>query len=289
MNEKRRRFRDMLRREGMIVAPGAPDALTARIVQEAGFEACYMGGNGAVASMLGVPDIGLATFSEMSERARNVAACIDLPLICDADTGYGNVNNVVRTVRALEQAGVAGIHLEDQVTPKRCGAMDGLRLVSIEESAAKISAAAQMRRDPDFVIIARTDSRAVMDLEESIRRVKAFEAAGADMVYVEMLRSLDEVRAVVRSVEVPVVYDVLETTGIEPPTNRELEAAGVKMAIYSMSATLLVAGTMRRFMAELKTSGTTRHKTDDMLALHDYEKLLGVEEQSAFQSRFGAF
>jgi len=289
MNDKRRKFRELLQRDGMIVAPGACDALTARIVQAAGFEVCYMGGNGSVASMLGVPDIGLATFSEMAERARNVAACIDLPLICDADTGYGNVNNVIRTVRTLEQAGVVGIHLEDQVTPKKCGAMAGLKLVSVEESAAKISAAVGARRDPDFIVIARTDSRAVMDLEEAIRRVQAFEAAGADMVYVEMLRSLDEVKAVVDSVNVPVVYDVLETTGIEQPSNQELEAAGVKMAIYSMSGTLLMAGTMQHFMSDLKANGTTSSWISRMLPLHDYEKLLGSEEQAAYQSKYGTF
>jgi 2,3-dimethylmalate lyase len=287
MNTKRKAFRALLEGRNLIVAPGAPDALIARIVEEAGFDVCYMGGNGAVASMLGQPDIGLATFSEMSERAKNVAAAISIPLICDADTGYGNVNNVFRTVRAYEQAGVAGIHLEDQVTPKKCGAMDGLQLISLEESAAKIRAAVHARQDPDFVIIARTDARAVSGLEEAVARVQAYERAGADMAYVEMLQSADEVRQVVSSVSIPVVYDVLESSADKALTNEELEELGVRMAIYSMSATLFITNTMRQFMADLKKEGTTRHRIDEMTPLHDYEKLLGIEEQSELQRQFG--
>lgn len=288
MNKKRQKFKELLQRPGMIVAPGAPDAITARIIQQTGFEVCYMGGNGAVASMLGVPDIGLATFSEMIERARNIAACIDLPLICDSDTGYGNVNNVIRTVRAMEQAGVTGIHLEDQITPKKCGAMDGLKLVSVEESAAKIRAAVAFRQDPDFVVIARTDSRAVLGLEESIRRIKAFEAAGADMVYVEMLQSAEEVKAVVESVQVPVLYDVLESTEEKALTNSELEALGVKMAIYSMSSILYTAQSTLAFMKDLKSTGTTKHRIADMMTLHEYEQLLGMDEQAGYQEEFSS-
>ena len=286
MNAKRKKLRELLAGSRMIVAPGAPDALTARIIEEAGFDVCYMGGNSAVAQMLGVPDIGLATFSEMIERARNIANAISIPLVCDADTGYGNVNNVVRAVRAYEQAGLAGIHLEDQVTPKKCGAMDGLQLVSIEESASKIRAACHARQDPDFVIIARTDSRAVAGLDEAIRRIQAFEKAGADIVYVEMLQSLDEVKRVVESVSVPVLYDVLELSEELTFTNADLEAAGVKMAIYSMSSILYSTAIMRKFMADLKANGTTRDKVKDMTSLHDYEVLLGIDEQIALQRQF---
>lgn len=288
MNSKCKTLRELLTGKRMVVAPGAPDALTAKIIEEAGFEVCYMGGNSSVAQILGVPDIGLATFSEMIERARNIANAISIPLVCDADTGYGNVNNVVRAVRAYEQAGVAGIHLEDQVTPKKCGAMAGLQLVSLEESASKIRAAVHARQDPDFVIIARTDSRAVAGLDESIRRIQAYEKAGADVVYVEMLQSLDEVRRVVEAVSVPVLYDVLELSEELTFTNDELEKAGVKMAVYSMSSILYTTGVMRNFMADLKKNGTTRDKVKDMVDLHDYEILLGIEEETALQSRFEA-
>lgn len=288
MNAKRKKFQKLMASQRMIVAPGAPDALTARIIEEAGFDVCYMGGNGAVAQMLGVPDIGLATFSEMIEHVRNIANAIDIPLICDADTGYGNVNNVVRAVRAYEQAGVAGIHLEDQVTPKKCGAMEGLTLASLEESAAKIRAAVHARQDPDFVIIARTDSRAVAGLDEAIQRIQAYEKAGADIVYVEMLQSLDEVKRVVASVSVPVLYDVLELSEDLTFSNKELEDAGVKIAIYSMSSILYTTAMTRKFMADLKKNGTTRDKVKDMTSLHDYELLLGIEQQTALQRQFVA-
>lgn len=288
MHAKRKNFRELIARPGMIVAPGAPDALTARIIEEAGFEVCYMGGNSAVAQMLGVPDIGLATFSDMVERARNIVSAIDIPLVCDADTGYGNVNNVVRTVRAFEQAGVAGIHLEDQAAPKRCGAMEGLALISLEESAMKIRAAVYARQDPNFAIIARTDSRAVLGLDEAIRRIQAYEKAGADIVYVEMLQSLDEIRQVVEAVSVPVLYDVLELSEELTFSNEELENVGVKMAIYSMSSILYTTAVMRKFMSDLRKNGTTRDKVKDMVSLHDYELLLGIEDESALQRKFAS-
>lgn len=288
MNPKTKKLRELLAKKSMIVAPGAPDALTARVIEEVGFDVCYMGGNGAVAQMLGVPDIGLATFSEMIERARNIANAINIPLVCDADTGYGNVNNVVRAVRAFEQAGVAGIHLEDQVTPKKCGAMEGLSLISLDESAAKIRAAVDTRQDPNFVIIARTDSRAIAGLDDAIRRIQAYEIAGADLVYVEMLQSLDEVKKVVEAVSVPVMYDVLELSEELAFSNAELESVGVKLAIYSMSSILYTTSVTRKFMIDLKRNGTTRDKVKDMISLHDYEVLLGVEEQTALQRKFVA-
>lgn len=286
--DKRLKFRKMLESDQIIVAPGAPDALTARIIERTGFDVCYMGGNGAVANMLGLPDIGLATFSDMCNHARNISASIDIPLICDADTGYGNVNNVIRTVRAFEQAGVTGIHLEDQVTPKKCGAMEGIELISVEESVAKIRAAVFARRDPNFIIIARTDSRAVLGLDEAISRIQAYEDAGADLVYVEMLQSREEVKRVVESVTVPVVFDTLESTAESAIPNKDLEELGVKMVIYSMSATLYKAQMMSQFMEDLKKTGTTRHHIDDMMPLHEYEKLLGIEEQISYQEDFSA-
>ncbi|AEC21841.1 2-methylisocitrate lyase [Pusillimonas sp. T7-7] len=283
---KRMKFRQLLQRDGIIVAPGAPDAITARIIQEAGFEVCYMGGNAAVASALGVPDVGLATFSDMVSRARSIDSCINIPLFCDADTGYGNVNNVMRTVREFEKAGVVGIHLEDQVTPKKCGAMNNLKLISVDESAQKIRAAIHARTDPDFVILARTDARTPLGLEEAIRRIQAFEKAGADMVYVEMLQSEDEVRQVVQSVSVPVLYDALESTSGYAPTAQELQDIGIKMVIYPMSAILYTAKILSQFMADLKMNGTTQPHHANMMALHDYEKLLGIDEQLAYQNRF---
>lgn len=283
---KRKRFQELMQRDGIIVAPGAPDAITARIIERAGFDVCYMGGNAAVASLLGVPDIGLATFTDMLGHAENIADCINIPLFCDADTGYGNVNNVIRTVQKFEKAGVVGIHLEDQVSPKKCGAMDGLKLISIEEGAEKIRAAISARRDPNFVIIARTDARATLGLDDAIKRVQAYEEAGADMVYIEMLQSKEEVERLVSSVSVPVFFDALESTTDFFPSNQELEDMGVKMVIHPMSAILYTASALSRFMRDLKQNGNTKSYRPEMLTLHDYEKLLGIDGQIANQKLF---
>lgn len=284
---KRAKFRQLLQQDGIIMAPGAPDAFTARIIQQAGFDVCYMGGNAAVASALGIPDVGLATFSDMISRAKSIASCINIPLFCDADTGYGNVNNVILTIKEFEKAGIVGVHLEDQVTPKKCGAMDNLKLISVEESAKKIEAAAYARNDPDFVILARTDARKALGLDDAIKRIQAFERAGADMVYVEMLESRDELEAVVKSVNVPVAYDYLESGASYTPTVQELEAIGVKMVIYPMSAILYNAKMLMRMMTDLKKFGSTQPYHADMLSLHDYEKLLGIDELIANEKRFG--
>src|SRR6187402_3582022 len=174
----------------MIVAPGIYDAYGARFVEQAGFEAVYMTGNGVSASLLGRPDVGLIDLTLFAAHAHRAAACIDIPLICDADTGYGNAVNVRHTVREFESAGVAAIHIEDQVAPKRCGHLPGSRpVISLEEHAGKIEAAAAARRDPDFLIIARTDAATGLGLDEAIRRGQAYRKAGADVVFVELKSS----------------------------------------------------------------------------------------------------
>ena len=190
---KKRKLRELMNKPGIKVAPGVCDAIGARLVEKAGFDVCYMTGNGAMASMLGKPDIGLGTMTEMVQRAHNLAACINIPLISDADTGYGGLNNVKRTVEEFEAAGVSAIHIEDQASPKKCGAMEGVKVVPIEEMSEKIRIAVRSRKDPDFLIIARSDSRKVLGFEESLRRAKAFAEAGADVVYVEMLESREEI------------------------------------------------------------------------------------------------
>jgi len=186
------RFRELLRQPEPVLLPGCYDALGARLIEQAGFDAVYMTGFGAAASLLGRPDVGLLGLSEMADQARRVAAATDLPVIADADTGYGNPINIIRTVQVYEQAGVAGLHLEDQVLPKRCGHMDGKVVVSASEFEAKIHAAVQARRNPDFTIIARTDARAPHGLEDALTRARAAQAAGADVLFVEALESLEE-------------------------------------------------------------------------------------------------
>src|SRR5205814_1890182 len=185
------RFRELMRRDGMVVAPGAYDCITARLIERAGFEAVYMTGAGT-AAMLGYPDFGLVSMSEMVANGGRIAAVVELPVIADADTGYGNELNVVRTVRAYEAAGVAGVHIEDQEFPKKCGHLDDKRIVPREDWLAKIRAAASARRSLDFLIIARTDSRAVAGFDEAITRAKAAIAAGADTASVEAPQTAEE-------------------------------------------------------------------------------------------------
>src|ERR1700676_969941 len=200
------RFRELLRRDGMVVAPGAYDCITARLIERAGFEAVYMTGAGT-AAMLGYPDFGIVTMSEMVGNAGRIAAAVALPVIADADTGYGNELNVVRTVREYETSGVAGIHIEDQGFPKKCGHLDDKEIVPREDWLAKIRAAAASRRDPDFLVIARTDARAMAGFDEAIGRANAALDAGADMAFVEAPQTMEEIAAVPKRGRGPCLLD----------------------------------------------------------------------------------
>lgn len=224
------RLRELLRQPGMLVAPGAYDGLSAILVEHAGFSAAYMTGSGTSAAR-GFPDFGLLTMTEMVDNAAVMARSISIPLISDADTGYGDVLNVTRTVREFESRGVAGIHIEDQVSPKRCGHLDGKEVVSRQEFIAKIRAAVAARRDADFVIIARTDSRAMLGLDEAVERAKAALAAGADIAFIEALETLEEVAKVPRLVQGPCMLNVV--TGGKTPLYdmREAERLGYKLTI----------------------------------------------------------
>ena len=267
----------MLERREIIVAPGCHDALGAKIIASVGFEAAYMTGNGVSASVIGQPDLGLLTMSEMVKQVRGIVAAVDIPVLCDADTGYGNINNVIRTVEEYEAAGVCAIHIEDQVTPKQCGAMAGLKVISSEEHVAKIKAALGARKDPDFLIIARTDARGVLGLEEAIRRGCACAKAGADLVFVEMLESADEMKEVTRRVDAPLMCAMLENTKIPYLNIKQLENIGYKLVIYPLSSTLLYAQSTLALMSSLQSTGTTEAFLDKIMKLHDYEKLLGLD------------
>jgi 2-methylisocitrate lyase-like PEP mutase family enzyme len=244
-------FRELLHRDGMVVAPGAYDCITAKLIEQAGFAAVYMTGAGTAAT-LGYPDFGLVTMSEMVGNARRIAAAVDLPVIADADTGYGNELNVFRTVREYETSGVAGIHLEDQGFPKKCGHLDDKEIVPREDWLAKIRAAAAARRGRDFVIIARTDARAVAGFDEAIARVNAALAAGADMAFVEAPRTIDEVAAVPRLVKGPCLLNIVyggKTPGLDL---REAEAMGYKLAILPGLLLKCVVGICEEKLTELK-------------------------------------
>lgn len=266
-----------LKQPGLIVAPGCHDALGARIIERAGFEAVYMTGNGLSASLIGAPDIGLLTMTEMVERGRAFADAVKIPVIADADTGYGNANNVQRTVRAYEAAGVGAIHLEDQVTPKRCGAMAGLALISPEEHADKIRAACEARRNPDLLIIGRSDARIPNGFTDALARGRAYAAAGADVVLLEMLQSAEEIREAVETIDAPLMFNYVD--GKAPPlTAKEFEALGVKLLAFPVSATLAYAQMMTSFVDHIKAHGTTADAPQARMTLPDYEALLGKSD-----------
>src|SRR5580658_794400 len=227
---KARQLRELLSNTELITAPGAYDCITARMIEQAGFSAVYMTGAGT-AAMLGYPDYGLVTMSEMAENAGRIAAAVDVPVIADADTGYGNELNVVRTVREYEQRGVAGMHLEDQGFPKKCGHLENKVIIPLEDYLAKIRAAVSARRDPDFVIIARTDARAVSGFEEAVRRVNASFDAGADMAFVEAPESLEEVAAVPRLVHGPCLLNMVWRGKTPDVSLDETQTMGYRLAI----------------------------------------------------------
>src|SRR5690349_22261871 len=205
----RARLRDLLSGPAPLVAPGAYDALSARLIEQAGFPAVYMTGFGTTASLLGRPDVGLLSGSEMADNARRIVAAVDVPVIADADTGYGNAINVVRTVQLYEQAGVAGIQLEDQVMPKKCGHMSGKLLIGADEMAGKLRAAVEARRDPDLLIIARTDAVAVTGVDDAIARARTFADAGADLLFVEAPTSEEDIARVAEELRgvAPLVFN----------------------------------------------------------------------------------
>jgi 2-methylisocitrate lyase-like PEP mutase family enzyme len=224
------KLRQLLARKGMVVAPGAYDCIMARAIERAGFSAVYMTGGGTAAT-LGYPDYGLLTMSEMADNAGRIAASVALPVIADADTGYGNELNMVRTVREYERRGVAGMHIEDQGFPKKCGHLEGKEIVPLEDYVAKIRAAVSAKRDPDFLIIARTDSRGVIGFEEAILRVNAAIEAGADMAFVEAPQTLEEVAAVPRLVKGPCLLNVVWRGKTPEVTMTDAEAMGYKVTI----------------------------------------------------------
>src|SRR5271163_4697832 len=278
------RFRELLRRDGMIVAPGAYDCITARMIARAGFDCVYMTGAGTAAT-LGYPDFGLVTMSEMVANAGRIAAAVALPVIADADTGYGNELNVVRTVREYETAAVAGIHIEDQGFPKKCGHLDDKEIVPREDWLAKIRAAAQSRRDPDFLVIARTDSRAVIGFDEAIARANAALAAGADVAFVEAPQTMEEVAAVPRLVNGPCLLNVVRGGKTPDLDFGEAERMGYKLAIVPGLLIKQVVGICERTLAELKSIGRHPPLVKEM-TVREVFQISGADEWDALRTRF---
>lgn len=277
-------LRQLLNASGMLVAPGAYDGITARLTEQAGFSAVYMTGAGTAASF-GLPDFGLLTMTEMVANAARMTAATSLPLIADGDTGYGNELNVVRMVQQHERAGTAGIHIEDQVSPKRCGHLEGKELITIEEYVAKIRAAVETRTDPDFIIIARSDARSVSGLDEAINRVNAALAAGADMAFVESPQSLEEVQQVPQRVKGPCLLNVVWRGKTPQVDMRDAQTMGYRLAILPGILIKTVYGAIDAALASLKQ--THRHPTPLFDAtVHDGFRRFGSDEWDALRTRF---
>lgn len=296
--KKNARLRELINQPGIVVAPGCHDGLTARLVQQNGFQVCYMGGNGTMASYLGIPDIGLGTATEMITRARYLAEVLDIPLVCDADTGYGDVSSVVRTVREYEAAGVSGIHFEDQVMPKKCGSMGGVQVVPVEEICAKIKAALEARRDPNFMIIARTDCFNTLGIDEAIDRCKKFWDVGADMLMPENFTKREDVERVARELvnykspyrdNKPIVlYDVCEFEEGRIFNDQELEEMGYKFVIHPLASILHEAYTMNEFYKEYKATGNTKsmYQRGIFEKQQVYQDILGYSDAMALREKY---
>ena len=293
MSEKltaKQQLRRRLTEGSMIVAPGIYDAYGARLVEQAGFDAVYMTGNGVSASLLGQPDVGLVDLTLFAAHAHRAAVCIDIPLICDADTGYGNAVNVRHTVREFESAGVAAIHIEDQVAPKRCGHLPGSRpVVSMAEHVGKIEAAVAARRDPDFIIIARTDAAGGLGLDEAIRRGQAYRKAGADVVFVELKNSptiLEDLRRVTAESGAPCLVNIDGGGKLGELTVPEIAQLGFRIAIFPGLGRAIAGYAMREALHTLKRDGNTQAVRNRMLSLQEYNDVLGLGDVEDWEKRY---
>jgi 2-methylisocitrate lyase-like PEP mutase family enzyme len=283
------RLRELLAGRDLVVAPGAYDGLSARLIAQAGFPVVYMTGFGTSASVLGQPDVGLLTMNEMVSRASALANVIgDLPLIADADTGYGNPINVRRTIREYEKAGVAGVHIEDQVWPKKCGHMEGKQVIPMDEMVQKVRAAVDARIDPDFVIIARTDANAVNGLEDALRRGKAYQEAGADVLFIEAPRSLEELRAIKQALpDVPLLFNWADSAKTPPLPLNDIRDLGFKLVIFPVSLLFAATQAMLNLLEVFKQGETSTPFAAHMLTFAQFTSEIGLPEIQELERRYG--
>jgi methylisocitrate lyase len=286
--EKRRRFRELLAGDGIVRMPGAFSPLSTRLIQEKGFEGVYLSG-AVMANELGLPDIGLTTLTEVATRAAQVASATDLPVLVDADTGFGEPMNVARTVQVLEDAGVAGLHIEDQVNPKRCGHLDGKEVVDERTALQRIRAAVQGRRDPGLVIMARTDVRGVEGMAAAVDRAKALVDAGADAIFPEAMASLEEFAAMRAAVDVPILANMTEFGKSELFTVDQLRDVGVDLVIFPVSLLRIAMGAIERGLDELAASGSLQAEVPGMQTRARLYELVDYAAYSAFDDGVASF
>jgi 2,3-dimethylmalate lyase len=282
------RLKQLLGGTRCIVAPGVADAFAARMVAMEGFDAIYMTGFGTSLTRLGMPDIGLLTLTEMVDNAARIVDASGIPLVADADTGYGNPMNVRRTIRDYERAGVAGVHLEDQAWPKRCGHLAGKRVISIAEMEAKLKAAVDSRRDADFVLIARTDAIAVEGFDAALERGERYRAAGADMLFIEAPTSHAQLQAIAARFEgVPLLYNMAASGKTPDLDNASMASLGFRLAIFPNWLILAAIPAMRRMLKELKTKGSVAEIRAEVATFKEFTDIAGLPEVQALEERYG--
>src|SRR5881296_1502962 len=283
---RRRDLRRLVEQKAGVVVPGAYDGVSAKLVERAGFPAVYMTGYGTSASRLGLPDLGFAGLAEMADHARNMAAAVEIPLIADADTGYGNALSVRRTVAAYEAAGVAALHIEDQVAPKRCGHLSGHQVIPGGEFAGKIRAAAEARRDPDLLIIARTDAISAVGLAEALRRGEAATKAGADVLFIEAPRDEAQVERVARELGTPLLYNYAPGGRSPLLPFARLRALGFAIILLPVDTLLVGVRAIAEFLAEVRRRDDVLSLTDRYMPFTEFNRLIGVMDQMAMADRY---
>ena len=267
--------------------PGCYNALSARLVEQAGFPAVYISGASLVGNFLGYPDIGLTSLAEVLGNAWNIAQVTNIPAICDADTGFGNAVNVIRAVRDFENAGIAGIQLEDQVMPKKCGHTEGKLLISRNEMVQKIKAAVDTRKDSDFILVIRTDAIAVNGIEDALERAAAYEEAGADVIFVEAPRNVEEIKRITQSIKTPLLVNMVEGGGKTPilPA-KELESMGFKIAIYPVSLWTASIKAMQEVLQVLKKNGSSLPYAEHMVSFQEMFEVVGRSQYTALEKKY---
>jgi len=285
--KKTTRLKMLLENKEILVAPGAYDVFSAKVIEKTGFNAVYMTGYGTSASVLGQPDVGLLSMTEMAKRAGDIAKAVNVPVIADADTGYGNPLNVRRTVMEYEKAGIAGIQLEDQLFPKKCGHMLGRKIIPKEEMVQKIKAACDIREDKDFVVIARTDARTNYGLDEAIARGIAYRQAGADLLFIESPENVEEMKKINKVFnDIPTLANMVEGGRSPILTVNELEKLGFSIVIFSTGPLYSAAKGVKDYLTELKTKGTTLARIDHMISFKEFNDLIGLQEYLDLEKKY---
>ena len=278
-------LKSLLARPNIVVAPGAPDSLTARLIQQLGFDAVYMTGLGVTAKHLGTPDLGLLTQTEMADHAKNMVRSVEIPVIADADTGYGGPLNIQRTVYEYLSAGVAALHLEDQETPKRCGQLSGIRLVPLSEAKLRLKAAIASRGTDDLVIIGRTDALPLYGIEEAADRAKCYQDAGVDLVFVDGVKSCAEVEAIAKNVIGPKVVSIVDGTDASALSCKELENMGFDLVLFAVTALFAQAGATINTLRALKEKGVPALASHHM-TYEDFSQLVNLADHQNFAQSF---